>query len=211
VDGGGVKGTLESRLAAFVDERIKGELQSRRALITSGADRWGMTKSFLDAHYDCRIGDLMFALGLPIPLRTERSLRVLAALLLPIIGRLPFEWIYPTGEKQEKRAPRWGNYFRWATLIAGDCHYIKRYMPDRMEGKIIVTNTTTPDDVALFRQSGVRFLITTTPVLEGRSFGANVLEAGLVAAAGKGRPLSSEEIEVLLAKLGIEPQLQQLN
>jgi hypothetical protein len=80
-----------------------------------------------------------------------------------------------------------------------------------MEGKIIVTNTTTPDDVALFRQSGVRFLITTTPVLEGRSFGANVLEAGLVAAAGKGRPLSSEEIEVLLAKLGIEPQLQQLN
>jgi hypothetical protein len=28
-------------------------------------------------------------------------------------------------------------------VIAGDCHYITRYMPDDLEGKVIVTNTTT--------------------------------------------------------------------
>jgi len=211
VDGGGVKETLESRLASFVEMRIGDYVRPKRALITSGADRWGMTKSFLDARYDCIIGDLMFALGIPIPLRTERSLKILAAVLLPIVTRLPFEWVYPTGEKQEKRTPKWGEYFQWATLVAGDCHYIKPFMPGRLEGKVIVTNTTTPDDVSFFRQAGIKYLITTTPVLEGRSFGANMLEAALVAVAGKERPLSRQELEDLLEKLGIGPQLQELN
>ena len=211
VDGGGVKETLESRLASFVEMRIGEYVRPKRALITSGADRWGMTKSFLDARYDCVIGDLMFALGLPVPLRTERSVKFLAAVLLPIVFRLPFEWIYPTGQKQERRTPKWGEYFQWATLVAGDCHYIRPFMPPRLEGKVIVTNTTTPDDVSFFRQAGVKYLITTTPVMEGRSFGANMLEAALVAVAGKGRPLSREELEDLLGKVGIGPQLQELN
>lgn len=211
VDGGGLKGTLESRLASFIEVRIGGYVHPKRALITSAVDRWGMAKSFLDAHYDCIIGDLMFALGIAVPLRTERSVRILAAMLLPIISRLPFEWVYPTGEKQEKRTPKWGNYFQWATLVAGDCHYIKRYMPDRLEGKVIVTNTITPEDVSIFRQAGVKYLITATPVLEGRSFGVNLIEAALVAVAGKGRPLLRDEVEDMLKELGIEPQLQQLN
>jgi len=211
VDGGGLKGTLESRLASFIEVRIGGYVHPKRALITSAVDRWGMAKSFLDAHYDCIIGDLMFALGIAVPLRTERSVRILAAMLLPIISRLPFEWVYPTGEKQEKRTPKWGNYFQWATLVAGDCHYIKRYMPDRLEGKVIVTNTITPEDVSIFRQAGVKYLITATPVLEGRSFGVNLIEAALVAVAGKGRPLLRDELEDMLKELGIEPQLQQLN
>ncbi len=66
---------------------------------------------------------------------------------MPIAGRLPFEWIYPTGEKQEKRIPKWEKYYQWGTVIAGDCHYIKRHMPDKLEGKIIATNTTTAADI----------------------------------------------------------------
>lgn len=211
VDGGGIKNTLELRLAPFLEQNLGDAVRPKRALITSGADRWGMAKSFLDAGYECVIGDLMFALGLPIPLHTERSLKILAAILIPIVSRLPFEWVYPTGEKQEKRSPKWGEYYRWATVIAGDCHYIKRYMPDRLDGKIIVTNTTTTGDVELFRQAGVKYLVTSTPVLEGRSFGTNMLEAALVAAAGKNRPLTREEVEDILRRLGLEPQLQRLN
>ena len=130
---------------------------------------------------------------------------------MPIAGRLPFEWIYPTGEKQEKRTPKWGKYYDWATVIAGDCHYIKRCMPDRLPGKVIVTNTTTTDDVETFRKAGVQYLVTTTPVLEGRSFGTNMMEAALVAVSGKGRSLTWPELTEMLDKLGFEPQLQQLN
>jgi hypothetical protein len=81
--------------------------------------------------------------------------------------------------------PRFRAWYEWATVIAGDCLYIKRHMPERLDGKVIVTNTTTPADVEAFRQRGVRYLVTATPRLEGRSFGTNVMEAALVALAGK--------------------------
>jgi hypothetical protein len=213
VDGAGLKNTLENQLAPFIDEHIGDYVRAmgKTALITSGADRWGMTSSFLNAGYECVFGDLMFGLGLPFPVRTAKSLKTLAALVLPIVGRLPFAWIYPTGEKQEKRVPKWEGHYRWAAVIAGDCHYVKRHMPDRLEGKVIATNTTTPSDIELFRQAGVKYLVTSTPVLEGRSFGTNMMEAALIAVSGKQRELTRQELADMLDELGFEPQLQELN
>jgi len=213
VDGTGLKTNLESKSAAFLDANIKDYIneRGRKAFIMTGVDRWGMTSCFENAGYECIFGDLMFSLGIPIALHSTKSLKVLAALLMPVAGRLPFEWIYPTGEKQEERKPKHVDKFHWATVTAGDCHYIKRYMPDDMQGKVIVTNTTTPADVELFRKSGVKYLITTTPVLEGRSFGTNMMESALVAISGKKRPLTDDEYSDLLAQLKFEPQMQELN
>ena len=211
VDGAGLKNTLEGRLAQFIDEQIRGAVPVRRVLMTGGADRWGMSMSFLQAGYECVFGDLMFALGIPIPLHSAQAVKRLAALIMPIAGRLPFEWVYPIGEKQEKRIPKWENYYAWAGVVAGDAHYIKRHMPDRLDGKIIATNTTTEEDVEQFRRAGVSHLVTSTPRLEGRSFGTNMMEAALVAVAGKGRALTHDELQEMLSRIGMEPQLQKLN
>lgn len=208
-DGAGLKNTLEGELAQFLDAQ-GGPGGPRRALITSGADRWGMTRSFLEAGYECLFGDLMFALGLPIPLHTAPQLKRLAAWLMPVAGRLPFPWIYPIGENQEKHTPKWGEAYAWATVIAGDNHYIKRFMPGRLEGKTVVTNTTTPEDVERYRRAGVRHLVTSTPVLDGRSFGTNAMEAALIAASGKGRRLSPGELQDILRELRLRPTLQTL-
>ncbi len=213
VDGGGLKNTLENKAPAFLDEKI-GEYinaRGRKVLVTLGADRWGLARAFADAGYETIYGDLMFGLDIPIPIRKLNHLKTAISLLMPIASRLPFEWIYPTGEKQEKRTPKWGRYYAWATVIAGDCHYIKRFMPDDLTGKVIVTNTTTPEDVETFRKAGVKYLVTTTPVLEGRSFGTNMMEAALVAISGKNRPLTWPELTEMLDQLGFEPQLQELN
>jgi len=213
VDGGGLKNTLENRAPAFVDKKIGEYINSRgrRVLVALGMDRWGLAKSFVEAGYETIFGDFMFGLDIPIAIRKLSTLKLMGNLLMPIVGRLPFEWVYPTGEKQEKRTPKWGKYYAWATVITGDCHYIKRFMPDDLQGKVIVTNTTTPEDVALFKKCGVKYLVTTTPVLEGRSFGTNMMEAALVAVSGKGRPLTWDELNEMLDKLGFEPQLQELN
>lgn len=210
VDGAGIKNTLENRVVPFMESEIGDFLADKKAFITLGVDRWGMTKSFLEGGYECTFGDLMFGLNLPIPVRSERALKIIAAILMPIAGRLPFEWVYPTGEKQEIRDPKWGKYYQWAKVIAGDCHYIKRHMPERLDGKVIVTNTTTEDDKILFQSAGVKYLITTTPVINGRSFGANVIEAALIAVSGKKRKLNQGELNDLLDKLGVKPQLQEL-
>jgi hypothetical protein len=211
VDGAGIKNTLENRVVPFIEAKIGDYLIEKKAFITLGVDRWGMTQSFIKGGYNCIFGDFMFGLGLPIPLRSERSLKIVAALVMPIAGRLPFKWVYPTGKKQEIRVPKWGKYYQWAKVIAGDCHYLKRHMPRQLEGKVIVTNTTTEDDKSLFHSAGVKYLITTTPVMDGRSFGANVMEAALIAISGKKRKLSQEELNELLDELGFEPQLLELN
>jgi hypothetical protein len=211
VDGTGLKNTLENRIVPFMNGKISDYIKEKKALLTGGADRWGMTMSFIDGGYECVFGDIMFALGLPFPIHSLKAVKNVAAIIMPIAGRLPFNWVYPTGDKQEKRIPKWESYYKWASVIAGDCHYIKRHMPDHLEGKIIVTNTTTPEDVDLFRQIGIKYLITSTPVLEGRSFGTNVMEAALIAASGKGRRLTDEELSQMLGELGFQPQLQELN
>ena len=214
VDGTGLKNSLERKAAPFLEARLGDYIQKnggRKVFEMTGSDRWGMTHGFVEAGYECTFGDFMFSLGINIPLHTEKQLKTLAAVLMPIAGRLPFEWIYPTGEKQEERKPKHPKWFKWATVVAGDCHYIKRYMPDDMRGKIVVTNTTTPEDVELFKKCGVKYLVTTTPVLDGRSFGTNMMESALVALSGKKRVLTHDEYEELLAKLGFEPSLQELN
>ncbi|MCC7359969.1 MAG: hypothetical protein IT317_10855 [Anaerolineales bacterium] len=210
-DGTGLKNTLERRVVGFMEKHIAADLKPKRVMMTGGADRWGMSQSFIQGGFETVFCDLMFALDVPIPLRSEAAVKRLAALIMPIVGRLPFSWVYPIGEKQEKSTPKFGQWYAWATVIAGDCHYIKRYMPARLDGKIICTNTTTVEDVARFKATGVKHLVTTTPVMDGRSFGTNMLEAALIAVSGQKRKLSNAELEALIDRLGFEPTLQTLN
>ena len=210
VDGGGLKQTLERGIAQFIEQKIGDEVQPKRVLITAGVDRYGSALSFDQAGYEIIFGDLGFALGIPIPIRSLRGLRFLARVLMPIVGRMPLEFLYPTGEKQEEIVPKFSKWYAWATVICGDCLYIKQHMPDRLDGKVIATNTTTPADVEAFRQRGVRYLVTATPRLEGRSFGTNMMEAAMVAVAGKGRPLTTAELEETLERLDLKPTIQRL-
>ncbi len=206
VDGTGLKRTLERRAAAFVEQTL-GPITPKRVLLSSGADRWGLALGFADAGYDLVLGDLMFAFGVAWPLRSLTAGRRLARLVLPLVGRMPFEWLYPTGTRQTEWRPRFARWFAWASVIAGDRHYLMRHRPARLEGKIIVTNTTTPADVETLKAAGARAVVTTTPVLDGRSFGTNVLEAALVAVAGTGRTLQTDELEGWVDKAGLSLSL----
>ena len=211
VDGSGLKHTLEKGVLQYFMEKHPDYIQEKNSFVTSALDRWGLAKSFLDNGFKTRFGDLMFALSIPIPVKSEAGIKVLAALIMPIAGRLPFEWIYPTGEKQEVRVPKYEKHYQWASVIAGDCHYVKRHLPDDMEGKVIITNTTTPEDIELFRFVGIKYLVTSTPMLDGRTFGTNMMEAAMVAIAGKGRALDQDELNELFTKLNFKPHIQELN
>jgi hypothetical protein len=210
VDGSGLKNTLEARVVPAMIEALGPEYSSGRVLLTAAVDRFGMTRSFFEHNYEVVCADLMFALGIPVAIRSMKGLQRLARFLLPIVGRLPISVLYPTGEKQDEIIPKFTKYYDWATVIAGDCHYIKRHMPDDLSGKVIVTNTTTENDMALFKERGVKTVVTTTPVLEGRSFGTNMMEAALTAIAGKERPLTFSELETMLATLNLKPTIHTL-
>lgn len=211
VDGEGFKNIMERRMAPYILRELGDELETRTALITSAVDRMGLTRSFVDAGFDMVLGDLMFVLDIPIPLHSLTSLKRVVRIIGPVVRFFPMSMLYPTGEREDVNTPRFEKWFRWAQVIGGDCNYITRYMPLDMRGKIIATNTTTARDVALFRERGVRALVTSTPRLGTRSFGTNLMESVLVALAGKGRPLEPHEVEEMLGALGWHPNLEKLN
>ncbi len=220
VDGCGLKNTLEAQSAKVLEHEISKYLDKagRKAMVMTAVDRYGLLRSFVDGGYECLFGDALFSLGVRLPLYKERGVKTLAALLIPLVSRMPFKWVYPVGEKQLERKPKFPWAFDWATVIAGDCHYITRFMPDDLQGKVIVTNTTTPADVDLFQQAGVKYLMTTTPVYDGRSFGTNMMEAALLSASGYQGEVDYRNfrtyfgiIGALVKAVGFQPNLQVLN
>lgn len=211
VDGGGLKATLEARVMQEVEKQLGDIIRPKTAFLVAGITRAGMTMSFWKAGYKCTYGDLMFGLGIPIAIYRKQTVRIVASILMPIVGRLPIEMLYPTGEKQLAVVPKYIKHYQNNKVIAGDWLYIKQHSPDNLTGKVIVTNTTTPADVEFLKKRGVKYLVTTTPVIEGRSFGTNMLEAALVAAAGKKRVLSNEELNQIIDDLSITAQVQDLS
>jgi hypothetical protein len=208
VDGGAVQAVIERRTAKSMTDLLPQAPSPKRALITVGVARYGLTRGFVDEGYEMLFGDLGFGLGLPVAIRSLETIHALARILLPVMGRLPFQWLYPAGDKQTQIVPKFPDWYAWATVIGGDFLYIKQHLPARLDGKIIVTNTTTAEDVDLLRERGVAALVTTTPRLDGRSFGTNVIEAVLTALAGKGRPLTQQEVAEMAGKEDLLPSVK---
>jgi hypothetical protein len=210
VDGGGLKSTLEARIMQDVEKQLGDAIQPKTALLVAGLTRGGMSKSFIRAGYQVTFADLMFGLGIPLPIYRVPTANFAAAVLMPIVGRLPIEMLYPTGEKQLEVIPKYLKYYQANKVIAGDWLYIMQHAPDDLSGKVIVTNTTTEADLQFLKKRGVHYLITSTPVLDGRSFGTNMFEAALVAAAGKNRALTNTELDQIIDELGLKAQVQDL-
>ncbi len=211
VDGRGLKHTLERRVMQVIEPQLDEPISPKKAMMTLGVDRIGMAESLAEAGYDTVFCDLMFGLGVPVPIYGLKNLYRVGRMLLPVAGQLPISMIYPTGESQETITPKYQKYFNYGPVIAGDFLYIRKHLPEDLKGRMIVTNTTTTADVELLKSRGLKYLATTTPVFEGRSFGTNMLEAALTAYAGKGRTLTQAELSALLDELNIKPTLQKLN
>jgi hypothetical protein len=213
VDGSGLKISLEKQVAHYINDNIE-NLKNKKAFILPAIDRYAMAEGFEEVGCTLTLGDLMVVLGVGIPLKSLRSLDKLAKVIAPIACRLPFEMLYPTGKEQNKdttKAGKFDKFFEENDIIAGDFHYIKQYMPPIMDNKIIVTNTVTKEDVEWLRDSGVKLLVTSTPDLEGRSFGTNVIEALLVAFIGKPvENISSQDYLDALEKINFKPRVEYL-
>lgn len=196
VDGSGLKHTLERETIHRLQREGTVDFSKENVLLVSAVDRFGMAQALIDVGAKTTYGDLMFGLGLPIPVRSYGTVKLIGALTLPIITRLPFKWFYPTGEKQETRTPKFPKVFQDATFICGDWHFIRRYAPDDLTGKTILTQTVRKADLEWLKTTGARRVITTTPVMGGETFATNVMEGVVVALLGK-RPEQLSEGDYL--------------
>ncbi len=213
VDGSGLKNTLEREVIKMLanDERIP--LKGKKVLMVCALDRFGMAGALEEAGAKVTYGDLIFSLNLDQPILSLDELAERADKLLPDFCKLPISMLYPTGKKQAdiEPTPLTDKYYRDAEIIAGDFLFIRRHLPDRLEGKTIITNTVTSKDLDELRKRGVTYLVTTTPEFNGRSFGTNVMEAVMLAILGK----KWEEVEPqdylnLIKRLEFKPRVVKL-
>ncbi|HEY5516767.1 MAG TPA: quinate 5-dehydrogenase [Coriobacteriia bacterium] len=210
LDGSGLKGAVEGDVVRFMQEDLGLTVAGKRVLVTSAVDRWGMAMAFADAGCEMTYGDLLYALDVPIMIHTKPGLIRAVRVMAPIASQLPFKFLYPAEadhtskvESESKHA----QLCRDADIISGDYKFVRKYMPRDMSGKWIVTNTTTIEDVGFLRSTGAELLITSTPRLEGRTFGTNVIEATLVALDGATAALAPERYLELLRATGFAPDV----
>ena len=213
VDGSGLKNTLEREVIKMLanDERIP--LKGKKVLMVCALDRFGMAGALEEAGAKVTYGDLIFSLNLDQPILSLDELAERADKLLPDFCKLPISMLYPTGKKQAdiEPTPLTDKYYQDAEIIAGDFLFIRRHLPDQLEGKTISTNTGTSKDLDELRKRGVTYLVTTTPEFSGRSFGTNVMEAVMLAILGK----KWEEVEPqdyldLIKRLEFKPRVVKL-
>ena len=210
VDGSGLKHTLERRVFKLAAPALGGIPHFHKAFVTMAVDRPGLAHAVADVADEVIFGDFMFGLDLPLPLKGLRQLRRALRIMLPIVSHFPMSMIF-YGSSGKEYTPKFTRYWQAADLIAGDFLFMKKYMPQDLSGKTVVTNTTTAENVAALRARGVKLLITTTPRYEGRSFGTNMMEAALTAYAGLGRVLTRPELNALIDELGLRSSVEMLN
>lgn len=213
VDGSGLKNTLERKVIYQLAQDKKIQFRSKKVLLPSAMDRFGMAEAIADCGGDLIVGDFIFALGVNLPIYSLKRLHQIARVVAPVVCQLPFKLLYPTGSRQEQGEKHpVASYYDQAQIIAGDFHYIKRFMPPNLKDKIIITNTVTEEDVEELRNREAFMLVTTTPEVGGRSFGTNVMEALLVAlAADRGLTHNTDQYEVLLKEINLQPRIEYLN
>ncbi|MBC5828797.1 MAG: quinate 5-dehydrogenase [Candidatus Eremiobacteraeota bacterium] len=209
VDGSGLKNTLEREAVRYLQNELRIDLNGKKVLMVSALDRFGMAQALVDAGADVLFGDFIFALDLDKPVNNLAEFEQLAERYLPDACKLPFQFFYPTGKKQDRPPQaKYPQYYAEAQIIAGDFHFMRQFMPERLEGKTVLTNTITQKDVDELRARGVARLITTTPDFAGRSFGTNVIEASLVALLGKRwEDLTASDYERALLELNLKPRV----
>lgn len=212
VDGSGIKDTAERDMVEHLVREAGIEINGRTALVVSVLDRFGLAEALANAGCRLIIGDALFGLGIPLPFYSMATFQRAAGLTLPVLRHVPINRLYPLGKNQEEIIPRFQQYYQLADILAGDFHFIRRHLPASLPGKTVITSTVTNHDVALLRSLGVKWLAAAAPDLNGRSCGANVLEAVLVALAG----LPPEEhrrqhYRRLLRAIAHRPRVERLN
>lgn len=207
-DGRGLKHTLERRVFDLAKPQL-GDVHFKQGFVPVAADRQGLAEAVAGVSEKIVIGDLMVALGVPIPIYGIPAFKRVARIMLPFVSYFPMSMLF-YGSDGAEQEPKYVKYFEGSDLVAGDFLFMRKYMPERMDGKTVVTNTTTEENIELLKSRGVKTVITTTPRYEGRSFGTNMMEAALTAYTGKRRRLADEELNGAIEELELKPMVLNL-
>jgi predicted amino acid dehydrogenase len=221
VDGGVLKSTLERWAISQAARKAPDLFRYKRILLTSGIERYQMAASLAQYNAELCFADPIIHSGLRFlpAARSLAQLELYAATTLPITALLPYRLLHPVALGLEGHNARAERLFNWAQVIAGDFAFIRRFAPTNLQGKAIVTDDPSPEEIEDLRTRGVTTLVTMHPPLtdsEGapcpRPFVAtDVLEAIIVAIQEGSRQPGEAEALDFIAAANWGPTVQHLN
>ena len=85
VDGSGLKNTLERKCILDVHEQGLLNLKGKKVLMVCAVDRFGMAEAFEEIGAQLTLGDLIYTVGIPIPLHSLRALKFVGRTVAPFI------------------------------------------------------------------------------------------------------------------------------
>jgi predicted amino acid dehydrogenase len=170
LDGSGVRASMERWALRLADDNQPGIWSRKHVLLVPALNHSGLAKAFKQYTEDVREADAqIYDPNTPVLFSVKRMADQSFRLIFPAAGT--------AGVKRDE------DMFEWADIIAGDMGAIRRYAPESLKGKTVVTEYATEEDVEDLRNREVPVLVTTMPSLTESDLaehGAAVFEAVLV-------------------------------
>ncbi|HHY39027.1 MAG TPA: quinate 5-dehydrogenase [Clostridia bacterium] len=204
-DGSFVKRWVEPHVLERLEGTDAVKLAGKRVILVSVLDRYYLGKKCAELGARVFIGDALFGLGIPLLFGSWRAFEMASALLMPVLGRLPLRMIYPSPVLEEitprsKEVSTTGaplsrscmrmfsgmnrSLLKSCDVFVGDLPMLLSAiftLSQDLEGKTVITTTLSSSEEEHLLRRGLSKVITLGPRINGRSPGANVLEALLFA------------------------------
>ncbi len=214
VDGTHLKNTLERWAISQVARKQPELFQHRQIFVLSGVHHYALAQVLRRFTDRIIFGDPIFHLNLPIALNSFRQLERYADWVLPRLCQGPHGRLYPVGPAPQHSTPRGERYFTAANVIVGDIAYLRRYAPNDLRRKIVVTNSLSTADLERLKEQGAQSVVNLTPAFSDQHplVDLNVIEAMFTSLLDRpATELTDDDYLDLVSRWQHEPQITVLN
>ncbi|MGB7875560.1 MAG: hypothetical protein WBL25_14345, partial [Anaerolineales bacterium] len=116
-DGRGLKHTLERRVFELAKTQLS-EVHFKQGFVPVAADRQGLAEAVAEVSERIVVGDLMVALGVPVPIYGIPAFKRVARIMLPFVSYFPMSMLF-YGSSGAEQKPKYVKYFEGSDLVAG--------------------------------------------------------------------------------------------
>jgi len=209
-DGQRLRPILARRAVAALEARLnKGgkTLEGRQALLPRAA-RVACLACLAEnlAAFGCSIvaGDLLAGLGLPLPLRGLRLLRIFS----PLLQRLP-ESSTAREDRSGRAASHWQALLEQADVLGARSPADLEGIGRTAGGKIVVLETAGPEAAAALLRDGAEAVVVAGPEVGGRCLQPDAVEALLLALIEKAEmEIGVADLEAAVARIPLRPAVR---
>jgi predicted amino acid dehydrogenase len=176
-DGSTLLATLERYIVQQAAEQLPFSFKDKSILFFSGLNRYGSAEVLSKFTKKLVFGDMLYGFRLGIPINSFSHLESSAPQLVKAVMQAPASWFWPSVRRSKRLMPRFQFYFKRADIIVGGLSYFKRYKPDTLARKTVFTNIRDNNDLELFRDLEVEYVVSLSPRINDVFTPVSVLEA----------------------------------